>query len=113
MSNKKFLCVHRSPPGARPAKQSPEDMQAAMAKWQEWKTRYDAELLDMGAKLQPGGAVFRSGNVTDGPFIEGKEVLGGFMILQTTSLERAVEIVKAMPIQIAEASIEIREMASF
>jgi hypothetical protein len=113
MSKKKFLCVHRSPADAPRSKPSAEEMQAAMAKWQTWKAQYDAELLDMGAKLQPGGAVFRSGAVTDGPFIEGKEVLGGFMILETTSLERAVEIVKAMPIQVANASIEIREMASF
>ena len=113
MSKKKFLCVHRSPPGGPRSKPSPEEMQAAMAKWQAWKTQFDAELLDMGAKLQPGGAIYRGGTVTDGPFIEGKEILGGFMILETTSLERAVEIVKAMPMQVADASIEIREMASF
>lgn len=113
MSKKKFLCVHRSAPDASPRPPSPEEMQAAMARWQAWKTRFDAELLDMGAKLMPGGAVFRNGKVTDGPFVEGKEILGGFMILQTSSLERALEIVKAMPMQVEGAAIEIREMASF
>ncbi|MBN8612287.1 MAG: hypothetical protein J0L92_16955 [Deltaproteobacteria bacterium] len=113
MSKKKFLCVHRSAPGAPRTAPSADEMQAAMARWQAWKAEFDAELLDMGAKLQAGGAVVRDGKVTDGPFVEGKEVLGGFMILETSSLERAIEIVKAMPMQVEGAAIEIREMASF
>lgn len=113
MSKKKFLCVHRSAPDAPRKPPSPEEMQAAMARWQAWKKEFDAELFDMGAKLAPGGAVYRSGRVTDGPFVEGKEILGGFMILETSSLERAIEIVKAMPMQVEGAAIEIREMASF
>jgi hypothetical protein len=112
MSKKKFLCVHRSAQDAPRQKPSPEEMEKAMAKWQAWKAQFDAELFDMGAKLAPGGAVYRGGTVTDGPYIEGKEVLGGFMILETTSLERAIEIVAAMPMQ-PGAAIEIREMASF
>lgn len=116
MSSKKFLVVHRSAPsaggGASRPKPSPEEMQAAMAEWQAWKTRFDAELADMGAKLRPEGAVFRDGTVTDGPYAEGKEVLGGYMILQTTSLERATEIVRQMPMQ-PGAVLEIREIAPF
>ncbi len=115
MSKKKFLCVHRSPlaSDAPREKPSPAAMQAGMAKWQAWKAEFDAELIDMGAKLKSGGAVYRGGTVTDGPFVEGKEVLGGFMILETTSLERAIEIVKAMPTQTPGAAIEIREMETF
>lgn len=113
MSTKKFLCVHRSALDAPRTPPSAEEMQAAMARWQAWKAEFDAELFDMGAKLAPGGAVVREGRVTDGPFVEGKEVLGGFMILETTSLERAIEIVRAMPMPTQGAAIEIREMARF
>jgi hypothetical protein len=114
MSKKKFLCVHRAPPDAARKQPSPEEMQGQMAKWQAWKAEFDAELLDIGARLTPGGAIVKAGAVTDGPFIEGKEVLGGFMILETTSLQRAVEIVQAMPAPMQPgASIEIREMTSY
>jgi hypothetical protein len=71
---KKFLCIYRSPKEA-PAgtKPSPEEMQAAMAEWQVWKARFDEELIDMGAKLEPEGMVYKSGTVTDGPFIEARK----------------------------------------
>lgn len=119
MSKKKFLLVHRSPAGSSPSagpatKPSPEEMQAAMAKWQAWKAQFDAELVDIGAKLKPGGLVYRGGVVTDGPFMEGKEIMGGYMVIETTSIERALEILKAMPAPtMPGASIEIREMAPF
>jgi hypothetical protein len=39
----------------------------------------------------------RAGGVTDGPFIETKEVLGGFSVLETDTIEEAVEIAKTWP----------------
>jgi hypothetical protein len=113
MSNKKFLCVYRSPTGGPRSKPSPAEMETAMAEWMAWKAKFAQELIDLGAKLAPGGAVVRGGTVTDGPFVEGKEVMGGYMIVETTSMERAVEIVKALPKPMQPSgSIEIREMAS-
>lgn len=46
--------------------------------------------------------------MTDGPFIETKEILGGFMIISADSLDEAIEIVRACP-AIANASVEVRE----
>ena len=84
------------------------------AQWNAWKAKFNDEILDVGDGLKPNGAVYKAGAVTDGPFIEAKEVMGGFSIVQTTSLARAVEIAKECPINhIPGASIEIREMSGF
>jgi hypothetical protein len=55
--------------------------------------------LDGGHQLQePGSAkTIRSGSVTDGPFIETKEVLGGYSVIEADSIDDAVEVAKTWP----------------
>src|ERR1700689_816230 len=55
--------------------------------------------LDGGHQLQgPASAkTIRSGAVTDGPFIETKEVLGGFSAIEADTIDEAVEIAKTWP----------------
>ena len=49
---------------------------------------------------------------TDGPFVEAKEVVGGFMIVSAESYDRAVEVVRACPaVHAPGALLEIRELA--
>ena len=50
-------------------------------------------------------------NVSDGPFVEAKEIIGGFMIVTAASLEEAVVIAQEMPGG-PGARIEVREMAN-
>ncbi len=84
------------------------------ALWTGWKAKFDKEIIDVGDGLKPGGAIFRGGAVTDGPFIEAKEVMGGFSIVTASSLARAVEIARECPINhMPGSSIEIREMAGY
>jgi hypothetical protein len=114
MSTTKFLYLYRSPATAPSKPPSPEEMQEMFAQWNAWKAKFDKEIIDVGDGLKPGGATFKSGAVTDGPFIEAKEVMGGFSIVATSSLARAVEIAKECPFNyVPGASIEIREMAGF
>ena len=68
-----------------------------------------------GARIRAAGGKL---TVTDGPFIEAKEVIGGYGILQAKSKEEAIELAKAfMQIQLDvvgpsyEGTMEIREMA--
>lgn len=111
----KYLLLYRSPTDApRPAAApSPAQMQEAMAKWMSWKEKFQSEIVDMGDKLlSAGGAVCRSSGVTDGPYIEGKEVIGGYMIVEAPSLAVAVQIAQEGPMLMQpDASIEIRELA--
>ena len=114
MATTKFLYLYRTPAGAPPKQPSPEEMQAMFAQWTAWKQKFDTEILDLGDGLKPGGAVFKAGAVTDGPFIEAKEVMAGYSIVGASSLARALEIAKECPINyVPGAGIEIRVLAGF
>jgi len=110
-TNTKFLFLYRFPAAAKqePAA-SPEDMQAQYAAWSAWKAKFEKEVIP-GQGLKAGGAVVKGGNVTDGPFIEAKEVMGSYAFVETDSLERAIQIAKECPINsVPGASVEIREL---
>jgi hypothetical protein len=107
----KYLCIYRGPPSQ--AKPSPAEMQEMFAAFNTWKDQFKANILDMGAKLKPSGKVLTAAGVTDGPFVEGKEIVGGFMILAADDYDGALAVVQAMPMmRTSGACIEIREMAS-
>ena len=111
MTTQKFLCIYRGPPSQ--AKPSPAQMQEMFAAFNEWKEKFKANILDMGSQLKPSGKVFTGSGVTDGPFAEGKEIVGGFMILAADDYDGALAVVQAMPMmRTPGASVEIREMAS-
>jgi hypothetical protein len=114
MSTTKFLYLYRSPAQAPRKAPSPEEMQAMFAQWNAWKAKFDTEIIDVGDGLKPGGAVYKAGKVVDGPFIEAKEVMGGYSIVAASSIARALEIAKECPMNfIPGASIEIRELSGF
>jgi hypothetical protein len=53
--------------------------------------------LVTGEPLEAGGKVVRNGLVTDGPFAETKEQLGGFYLVDVESEEEAVAIAQHVP----------------
>ena len=108
----KFLFLYRTDPQAKP---SPAEMQAGYAKWQAWMTKYAEEILEQPPARsgpKPGGvaAVCRAGAVTDGPYVEGKEIVGGWSFIEAGSLANAIEIAKEVPMF---TSVEIREITTF
>ena len=109
----KYLLLYRNPP---PADQqpSPEEMQQMMAQWEAWKTKFKDHVLDMGDGLQHGGKCLDANGVTDGPFAEAKEIIGGFSIVQAESYEQAIEVARECPITfMPDYNIEVREMMGF
>ena len=105
MSN--FMFLFRG--GETPA--SPEGMQAQMQKWMAWIERLRTQdKYIAGEPLERGGKVLRSPNkvITDGPFAEGKEVVGGYFLVRADSLNQAAEIAKDCPIFESGGSVEIR-----
>lgn len=106
----KFLFLYRFPAAGKQEPPSPEQMQAQYAAWSAWKAKFAQEVVP-GDGLRPGGAVVRGGNVTDGPFIEAKEVMGSYAFVETNSLAEAIQIAKECPINsVPGASVEIREL---
>jgi hypothetical protein len=109
MPKKKYLCIQRSQPGDC-AKPSPTQMQEMYGKFQAWMEKFQKNILDMGGKLG-GGKVVTSERETDGPFVEAKEIVGGFMIVSADTLEEAVEVARQSPGTWSRgSSVEVREI---
>ncbi|MEM7159373.1 MAG: YciI family protein [Myxococcota bacterium] len=94
----KFLCLQRSLPSATPAEQrpSPAQMQEMYAKFGAWREQFKDQLVDMGGKLGQGRLVAAE-PAPDGPYVEVKELVGGYMIVQAQDLEGAIEVARACP----------------
>ncbi len=108
----KFLYLFRGGDAKR-LDQSPEEMQAHMQKWGAWmqSLAQSGTLVD-GLPLNTGGKVVASDGetVTDGPFAEGTEVVGGYLIVNAKDLSHATEISKGCPIFEYGGTCEIREV---
>ncbi len=98
--------------GVQPANQSPETMQAQMGKWMAWIDKLNkAEKYVAGEPLLPGGKLITAKNkVTDGPFTEGKEVVGGFFIVKAENYNEAVKICDDYPGYESGGTIQIRQV---
>ncbi len=109
----KFLFVYRN--NADQERQpSPEEMQAAMAAWGEWFKELGSAIIDGGDGLLPTGKrVSPDGAVSDGPFIEAKELVGGYSILQADDIDQACELAKGCPILAAGGNVEVRPLAGY
>ena len=72
---------------------------AEIGAWYEKGGGGSGKLAEAGYQLQPPEAAktVRASGVTDGPFIETKEVLGGFSVLDADTIEEAVEIAGTWP----------------
>jgi len=115
MPTKKYMCIQRSPrrTGEPPSPPSPAQMQEMFASFNAWKDKYKDNIVDMGGKLMPGGKILSAAGVTDGPFVEVKEIVGGFMIIAADSLELALEVARQSPgLMSPGSSIELRELST-
>lgn len=87
-------------------------MQEMFAAFNAWKEKFKDNILDMGGKLTPGGTVVSSSGATDGPFVEAKEIVGGYMLVSAESLARALEVARESPgVMMPGSSVEVREIA--
>lgn len=89
---------------------SPEEMQKLVQKYGDWRRTKATG----GQKLMDGeGRVLRKTNgkasVTDGPFAEAKEIMGGFFVIEASNYDEAVEIAKTCP-HMEFGSIEVRQI---
>lgn len=106
-----MLIFHLGPTGVA---QSPETMQENMGKWMTWVNKLrDTGKYVSGEPLIPGGKLI-SGNggstVTDGPYTEGKEVVGGFFIVNAADINEAVAMSKEYPDYDKGGSVQVRQV---
>ena len=99
--------------GGDVSKLSPEAQQAQMQKWLSWieKLQKDDRYVS-GEPLLPGGKVITGSKktITDGPFAESKEIIGGFFIVNAKNLEDATTMAKDAPDYNFGGSVEVREV---
>jgi len=78
-----------------------DDRAVAMTATYAWFERWvqAGKIADGGAELAPVQTAMsiRAGQVTDGPFIEAKEVIGGFVLLNADSMDEALRIAATWP----------------
>ena len=93
--------------------ESPEVMQKHMQKWYAWveKLRKYGTYL-AGEPLLPGGKKIAGANktVTDGPFTETKDIIGGFFIINAKSYNEAVAIANECPDYAHGGTVEVRQV---
>jgi hypothetical protein len=92
---------------------SPEKWQEQMQEWMQWMSTLSEQGKFVGAQpLKSGGKTVTgaTGLVTDGPFMEGKEMVGGYLICRAGNFEEAVAIAKGCPILRHEGIVEVREI---
>jgi hypothetical protein len=103
-----FLYLYRG--GERGA--TPQESQQIMEKWMSWFKELTASgnLKDGGQPLEAEGKVVKDKGrtVTDGPFAEAKDLVGGYTLVEAANLARAAELAKGCPILERQGVVEVR-----
>ena len=109
----KYLCMQRNLPNAeaqKGQKPSPAQMQEMYAQFGAWQAKFERNLVDMGGKLGQGRLVTTQ-PAADGPFVEVKELVGGYMIVSAESLDEAIEVARGCPGLVGSGSgVEVIEI---
>jgi hypothetical protein len=102
-----FVYLYRG--GSRPT--SPDEGQKVMQKWVSWMKDLGARghLKDAGHPLEATGKVVAGGKgVTDGPFAEAKDLIGGYTLVEAKDLTHATELAQGCPILDRGGVVEVR-----
>jgi hypothetical protein len=108
---KDFMFIFRNSTEA--PQPSPEEMQANMQQWMGWIEKLKSQgKYVAGEPLLPEGKIVKGAKalITDGPFAESKELVGGFFIVKAETLEEATEMAKDCPDLPTNGSVEVREV---
>ena len=106
----KFMLLFRGSDAYQPG-ESPETLQSLKQKMLQWVVELSFQGVHVASEpLEPTGRQVggTKNAMTDGPFGQGREVIGGCTIVKARDLDAAVEIAKACPILTSNASIEVR-----
>jgi hypothetical protein len=96
---------------------SPQDAQAVMQLWMTWleDLAQRGHLKDRGQPLEPVGKVVKGKEkgITDGPFAETKDVVGGYSLITAKDLDEAAELSKGCPVFDRGGFVEVRPIMKF
>jgi hypothetical protein len=108
-----FILVFRHEDGSKIA--SPEQMQIWMKQTMDWIGSIAAQnkfVVGNGLPFDTAKVVHHNNVVTNGPFGEIKETIGGYIIVKAGSIEEAVEFAKGCPVLQGDGNtVEVRRIA--
>ena len=84
-----------------------------MMPWQDWMGSLAAQnkLVSSGNRLDSDGRVLKPGKViTNGPYVEIKEAIGGYIIIRANSIDEAAELSKDCPMLGMGGTVEVRTL---
>ena len=90
---------------------SPEENQKIMQKWVAWMDQLRAKGRFVGGEpLERAGKVLkgRQHQVTDGPYTESKDLVGGYLSVTAETLDEATELARGCPILERDGVVEVR-----
>ena len=103
-----FVFLYRC--GERPS--SAEQGQQVMQKWMAWfqSLAENGHIVDRGQPLERSGKIVQgpSKTVTDGPFAEAKDVVGGYTLIKADDVAQAAELARGCPILERGGHVEVR-----
>lgn len=91
---------------------SPEKMQARLALFGEWVQKVLDGRFVAGAPLEDTDARLLKSKtevLTDGPFIEAKEMISGYIVINAADIQEAVKLTKECPL-LNEFQLEVRRL---
>jgi len=95
---------------------SPEQLQERLGKWWAWSSKMgEAGILKGGDALIPVAKRVSGPErvVSDGPFVESKELVGGYYVVSASNADAVVEIAQDYPDYDLGGTVEIREVMVF
>ena len=96
------------------ARMSPDEIQQNMEQWGNWirAALKQGWMVDPGDALTPEGRVVNAKKVvTDGPFVESKECVGGYSVVEAATIDAAAELAKGCPALLTGGKVEVRTLA--
>jgi hypothetical protein len=97
--------------GVDTSRLAPEHAQAQMQRWAAWMQQLGkAGHFQAGERFEPLAATVagKDKGVTDGPFAEAKDVVGGYLVVAAEDLAQATELAKGCPIFESGGRVEVR-----
>ena len=108
---KEFMMIFRTEKNDNP-KPSPEQMQVMIGQWQDWIGGIAAQgkFVSTNALGFEGKTVHANITITDGPYAEIKEIVGGYIIVKAENLDAAVKLSEGCPTLAIGGTVEVRDV---
>ena len=112
---KEFMMIFRNEKEKEREMSSPEEMQKAVKQWQDWIGGIAAQGKFVGTNALgfTGKTLHADSSITDGPYAEIKEIVGGYLICKADSIDQAIKLAEGCPILVSGGHVEVRDVMVF